>query len=96
MRKYVGAGFLLDETESLGFVEPFHGAGGSSHNFYLSSRNTNSPASRALLAGSVAITYENRPRNYGRNFREIFEMECIVKSALSDWCEYREISPVYK
>jgi hypothetical protein len=37
-----------------------------------------------------------RPRNYGRNFREIFEMECIVKRALSDWTEYKGISLAYK
>ena len=27
MREYVGSGFLLDETKSLGFVKPFYFAG---------------------------------------------------------------------
>jgi len=37
-----------------------------------------------------------RPRNYGRNFRKNFEMECIVKSALSGPTEYRATGLAYK
>jgi hypothetical protein len=37
------------------------------------------------VAGSDAITDENRTRYYGRNFCGNIEMECIVTSALSSW-----------
>jgi hypothetical protein len=35
MRKYVGAGFLLDKAKTLGFVEPFNGSGSSRHSHIL-------------------------------------------------------------
>ena len=39
---------------------------------------------------------KNRTRYYGRNFCGNFEMECIVKSALTSTAEYRATRRGYK
>jgi len=44
----------------------------------------------------MQLLMKNRTRYYGRDFCGNVEMECIVKSALTSWAEYRPINPRYK
>ena len=44
----------------------------------------------------MQLLMKNRTRYYGRNFCGNVEMECIVKSALTSWAEYRPFDSRYK